>query len=376
MGRNYKQEYANYHARPEQKKNRAARNLWNRRMRGKVPAGKEIDHKRPLMNGGSNSKSNIRLRDVSTNRADKSAIKTAMWQAFSEELIKLAGEKNVSELKRLQGLVRPGDIVSFKQHAADKTNLKDLALTAGLSSPISKVTGSPYSHTAMVDSIDPEKGIRLIENYEGSTNKGVGHRWLNDMADSTTFKVTRPKGYTADEAQQAVEHARQAIGKSDYSKFDLLAMGPQEAARNVLGEESRTAKAVAAVTGAASNTKSVVKNCDPATGVCSFLPVHSYGKVRGGAQEAVDNLVGSGTKFRGATTISPARLAEAGELIGEVSPLNQNKSVLRQGAKLTGEAAVDAGTSAVRRASKKAKSVLGRLGKLRLRASLRGKVGL
>lgn len=376
MARNYKQEYANYHARPEQKKNRAARNLWNRRMRGKVPAGKEIDHRRPLMNGGSNSKSNIRLRDISANRADKSATKTAMWRAFSEELIKLAGEMNKAEIKRLQEMVRPGDIVSFRQHAADKTDLKDLLLTGGISAPISKVTGSPFSHTAMVDSIDPEKGIKLIENYEGSTSRGVGHRWLNDMADSTTFRVTRPKGYTAEEAQQAVEHARQAIGSSDYSKFDLFAMGPQEAARNILGEDSRTAKAVAAVTGAASNTKNVAQSCDPSTGVCSFLPVHSYGKVRGGSQEAVDNLVGPGTKFRGATTVSPARLAEAGELIGEVSPLNQNKSVLRQGAKLTGEAAMDAGTSAVSRASKKAKSVLGRLGKLRLRASLRGKVGL
>ena len=84
MARNYKREYANYHSSEEQKKNRAARNLWNRRMRGKVPAGKEIDHKRPLMNGGSNSRSNIRYRDISRNRADKSSTKTAMWLAFEE----------------------------------------------------------------------------------------------------------------------------------------------------------------------------------------------------------------------------------------------------------------------------------------------------
>lgn len=87
--RDYKREYANYHARPEQKKNRAARNLWNRRLKGKVPAGKEIDHKTPLGNGGSNDRSNIRFRSVSENRADKSAVKTAMWSAFQDELVKL-----------------------------------------------------------------------------------------------------------------------------------------------------------------------------------------------------------------------------------------------------------------------------------------------
>ena len=90
--RDYKREYRNYHARPEQKRNRAARNLWNRRLKGKVPAGMEIDHRRPLGSGGSNARSNIRYRSISANRADKSAVKTAMWQAFLDELLLLGGE--------------------------------------------------------------------------------------------------------------------------------------------------------------------------------------------------------------------------------------------------------------------------------------------
>jgi hypothetical protein len=84
--RDYKREYNTYHSRTEQKRNRAARNLWNRRLKNKVPAGKEIDHKKPLGNGGSNTRMNIRYRNVSSNRADKSAVKSAMYRAFYEEL--------------------------------------------------------------------------------------------------------------------------------------------------------------------------------------------------------------------------------------------------------------------------------------------------
>lgn len=75
--RDYKKEYREYHARPEQKKNRAARNLWNRRLKGRVPAGKEIDHRRPLASGGSNTRDNIRFRSVHANRGDKSHMKVA-----------------------------------------------------------------------------------------------------------------------------------------------------------------------------------------------------------------------------------------------------------------------------------------------------------
>ena len=98
--RDYKREYQNYHARPEQKRNRAARNLWNRRLKGKVPPGKEIDHRRPLGNGGSNARSNIRYRSISENRADKSAVKTAMWLAFEDEMTKIANSPDLSEMEK------------------------------------------------------------------------------------------------------------------------------------------------------------------------------------------------------------------------------------------------------------------------------------
>ena len=81
--RDYKKEYRNYHALRAQKINRAKRNLWNRRLKGKVPPGKEIDHIQPLSRNGSNERGNIRYRNISSNR---SRTKTAMWEAFFNSL--------------------------------------------------------------------------------------------------------------------------------------------------------------------------------------------------------------------------------------------------------------------------------------------------
>lgn len=74
MARDYKKEYANYHSKPEQKKNRAARNAARSQAekegRVKKGDGKDVDHKKPLRSGGGNSKSNLRVRSASANRAD------------------------------------------------------------------------------------------------------------------------------------------------------------------------------------------------------------------------------------------------------------------------------------------------------------------
>jgi HNH endonuclease len=73
--RNYKQEYANYQGKPEQIKNRSARNSARSTMEaaGKVHKGdgKDVDHKKPLSKGGSNSKSNLRAVSASANRSYK-----------------------------------------------------------------------------------------------------------------------------------------------------------------------------------------------------------------------------------------------------------------------------------------------------------------
>lgn len=72
MARDYKKEYAEYHSRPEQKKNRAMRNAARREMedRGLVRKGdgKDVDHKKPLDRGGSNDPSNLRVMSKAKNR--------------------------------------------------------------------------------------------------------------------------------------------------------------------------------------------------------------------------------------------------------------------------------------------------------------------
>jgi hypothetical protein len=74
MPRNYKSEYQNYHAQPEQIKKRGER-VKARRLMEKEGAvtkgdGKDVDHKKPLRSGGSTTRSNLRVRSVKSNRSD------------------------------------------------------------------------------------------------------------------------------------------------------------------------------------------------------------------------------------------------------------------------------------------------------------------
>jgi len=68
--RDYAKEYREYHGTPEQIAKRSKRVL-ARRAYEKVhgdQTGKDIDHKKPLRNGGSNALSNLRATSVKKNR--------------------------------------------------------------------------------------------------------------------------------------------------------------------------------------------------------------------------------------------------------------------------------------------------------------------
>ena len=70
MTRNYKKEYANYHSKPEQKKDRAGRNGARRMMKkkfGNSLLGRDVDHKD--RNPRNNTMSNLRLQSKSANRS-------------------------------------------------------------------------------------------------------------------------------------------------------------------------------------------------------------------------------------------------------------------------------------------------------------------
>jgi len=72
VARDYKKEYREYHASEEQKRNRAKRNAARDTMeeRGLVRKGdgKDVDHKKHLIRGGSNAPSNLRVLSRSENR--------------------------------------------------------------------------------------------------------------------------------------------------------------------------------------------------------------------------------------------------------------------------------------------------------------------
>ena len=73
--RNYKKEYADFHGKPEQIKNRAARNKANAAAKKKganvsgKTTGNEVGHVKALKNGGSRSTSNTRVQSVRSNRS-------------------------------------------------------------------------------------------------------------------------------------------------------------------------------------------------------------------------------------------------------------------------------------------------------------------
>ena len=70
--RDYGKEYARFHGKPEEIKKRAARNAARAEMvktHGKAAlAGKDIDHKKALRNGGSNGRHNLRVSSAHQNR--------------------------------------------------------------------------------------------------------------------------------------------------------------------------------------------------------------------------------------------------------------------------------------------------------------------
>jgi len=71
--RDYGTEYKKYHSRDEQIKNRSERTTARRKANAdgitSKGDGKDLDHRKPLSKGGSNSRSNLRVVSRSTNRS-------------------------------------------------------------------------------------------------------------------------------------------------------------------------------------------------------------------------------------------------------------------------------------------------------------------
>jgi hypothetical protein len=68
MARDYQREYALFHGKPERVK---ARRLMEKTGAATKGDGKDVDHIRPLKNGGTSARNNLRMRSKSANRSDK-----------------------------------------------------------------------------------------------------------------------------------------------------------------------------------------------------------------------------------------------------------------------------------------------------------------
>ena len=67
--RDYRQEYREYHGKPEQIAARSQRNQAREKMGLKVGDPREVDHVRPISAGGSNRRDNLRVVSRETNRS-------------------------------------------------------------------------------------------------------------------------------------------------------------------------------------------------------------------------------------------------------------------------------------------------------------------
>lgn len=66
--RNYKREYAKFHATPAAKKRRAKANAARKKVGLKRGDPREVDHKTPMKKGGTNARKNLRAVSRKTNR--------------------------------------------------------------------------------------------------------------------------------------------------------------------------------------------------------------------------------------------------------------------------------------------------------------------
>ncbi|NMF18586.1 HNH endonuclease [Cloacibacillus porcorum] len=66
--RDYRKEYDTYQGKPEQIHNRSLRNQARRKAGLKIGDSREVDHIKPLIKGGGNGRSNLRITTRTANR--------------------------------------------------------------------------------------------------------------------------------------------------------------------------------------------------------------------------------------------------------------------------------------------------------------------
>lgn len=254
-------------------------------------------------------------------------------------MYKLAGEVNRARLQELSKVLQPGDIVNFETRFGDvaqESGVRKAVKDMMISKPIAAVTGSPQTHTAILEGIDPDGNLRLIHNYEQG-QKAVVHRvtpeQFEEFARSRDFHFYRPQGATPAQGMTAAQRAARAAGASaNYSYTDLGLSAARQGAERV--------KEIAPVAGAGvelmdtvSNIKRTAANCDPASGFCSHLAADAWSEPLGGMQNAQRTMGTNVTNINSSLPVTPGsihRAAEAGKLqrVGVYTPANPAKGVM------------------------------------------------
>jgi 5-methylcytosine-specific restriction endonuclease McrA len=90
--RRYDLEYAAYDGKPEVKKKRAMRNKARRQLESEGVVskgdGKDVDHKRPIRSGGSNTRSNLRAVAKSSNRGWRDGVEVSALYSIAPRALR------------------------------------------------------------------------------------------------------------------------------------------------------------------------------------------------------------------------------------------------------------------------------------------------
>lgn len=239
------------------------------------------------------------------------------------ELQKIAGDTDWGQLKQLSQNLRPGDVVNFETlfpEIAREQGLREAMKSKALSGTISRVTGTPQSHTAIVGHVDPETGrLTLVHNYEQGkkiTVHQVTPENFDEFTRSRKLHFYRPAGATPEHGMAAARRAFEAAGReAPYSKADLL-LGGLRAGMESAHASSRipgASRLGGLGTSLIDNASSIGRtNADPAAGFCSHLVSHAWSEPLG-SEHAAQSLFGhaptAGTASR--LSVTPASIAEA-----------------------------------------------------------------
>lgn len=258
--------------------------------------------------------------------------------SFADEFAKIAGEVDPAAFQRFTSQLRPGDVVQFNAGASDiaRKSVRQGLASKLISNPIRRLTGSKEHHTAMYTGVDPTTGEHMItHNYEQGGVSGIHSKPLKHFADSTEFSAYRPHGITPEKGQAAAQQALAlANSPTAYSKRNLVAAGINQAAEKSPGVLRGALRRVAG---------RVAENCNPATGICSALPVKAYEPVLG-RHEAMTTFSGRNVANPRLANIAatPASIASSQRMmhVGGYAPAAREGSFIGAAIKRVGEKAL------------------------------------